>query len=104
MIVDALAFLLFLLPVPGWVATVILCTAAWRKPRIAALTERAATAVILSIGATLIAFLGSAHLARRTVDPDMALGALAIACVLVSVPSMLWLAHYIRGDFGRDGS
>lgn len=101
MVIDAIAFLLFLLPVPGWVATLILLAAAMRKPRIAALTERAVAAVVLSGAASLVAFLGSARLARRPVDPDEAVIILAIVCLAISIPSLIWLVRFLRGDFGR---
>lgn len=101
MALDAIALLLFLLPVPGWVATLILVTAALRKPRIPALSERAIAAVVLSGAASLVAFLGSARLARRPVDADVAVGLLAVACLLISVPSLIWLLRFLRGDFGK---
>lgn len=101
MILDAIAFLLFLLPVPGWVATLILLSAALRKPRIPALTERALAAVVLSGAASLVAFLGSARLAHRPVDPDLAVLMLALVCFAISVPSLVWLARFLRGDFGK---
>lgn len=101
MVIDAVALVLFLMPVPGWGATLILLAAATRKPRIAALTERAIAAVVLSGAASLVAFLGSARLAHRPVDPDEAVVILAVVCLAISVPSLIWLVRFLRGDFGR---
>lgn len=98
---DGLAVLLFFLPVPGWAATLILLSAALRRPRIAALTERAFASVILSGAASLAAALGFARLGRVPVDRDLATLVLAAICLAVSVPALLWLAKFVRGDFGR---
>lgn len=99
-LIDGIAFLLFLLPVPGWSATLILLAAALRKPRIPALSERALAAVILSGAASLAAYLGSLRLTRTTVDPDIAVIILATICLAVSIPSLIWLVRFLRGDFG----
>ena len=101
MIIDALALLLFVLPVPGWVATVILVRAALHRPRIAALSERAFAAVVLSGAATVAAYLASARLGLRDLDTGVAIVLLAAVEVAVSVPSVIWLVRFLRGDFGR---
>ena len=97
---DVLAALLFVAPIPGWSSTVILVAVALRKPRIAALTERAIAAVILSFVATIAAILGFARLGRVPVDRDIALLALAIICIGVSAPAVVWLWQFVRGAFG----
>lgn len=97
---DVLAAALFLAPIPGWTATVILVAAALRPPRIAALTERAITSVVLSLAATAAAVLGFARLSRTPVDRDLVLLALAFVCFAVSIPAVVWLARFVRGDFG----
>lgn len=101
MTLDIIALVLFFLPVPGWVATVILLAAAIRKPRIPALTERAFAAVVLSGAASLAAYLASTRLGLRQISPDVAVVLLVSICVAVSVPSVIWLVRFLRGDFGR---
>lgn len=101
-VVDGLAVLLFLAPVPGWTATVILMSAALRQPRIAALTERAFASVLLSGAASLAAALGFARLGRVPVDRDLATITLALICIAVSIPAVVWLATFLRGGFRGD--
>lgn len=101
MFLDGAAVVLFLLPVPGWAATVILVAAARRRPRITALTERAIAAFILSAGASLAAFLASARLAGRPIPGDVAIAILALIAIIVSVPQVVWLLRYLNGGFGR---
>lgn len=99
---DILAFVLFLAPVPGWSATIILVAAALRRPRIAALTERAVTAVILSTAATALAVLGFARLGRVTVDRDIVTLVLAFVALAVSAPAVVWLVAFLKGSFRGD--
>jgi hypothetical protein len=100
-LVNLAALVLFLAPVPGWVATVILLAAALRKPRIAALTERAFAAVILSGAASAAAYLASARLGLRDVDNGLAVLLLIAICIAVSIPSLVWLSTFLKGGFGR---
>jgi hypothetical protein len=101
MILDGVALLLFLLPVPGWVATIILVTAARRRPAITSLSERATMAVLLSGAASAVAFLASARLAGRPIPPDTAALILIATCIAVSAPQLYWLWKFSRGEFGR---
>ena len=98
MIVDALAVLLILLPVADWLAAVILVRAARQKPPIHALTERAWSAVLLSIAATFAAILGFVRLQFLPIEREIAITMLALALVFVSIPALYWLWLYeVRG-------
>lgn len=98
---DVVAALLFVAPVPGWAVTLILVAAARQRPRIGALTERAAGSVVLSIAATLVAILGGARLGRVPIDRDVFLGVIVAVFALVSVPQFIWLQRFLSGGFGR---
>lgn len=101
MIIDTAAVLLFLLPVPGWVATVLLLVASFQDPKITALTERAQMAVVLSFAATGVALLAASRLSARGIPNELAIAILIGVFFAVSAPQLVWLFRFLRGDFGR---
>ena len=99
-IVDALAWVLLIAPVVDWIAVAILGYRSHRYPTIRTLRERAIAAIVLSLAATGIAYLAANRLHLVTVPNPTALGLLAGALVLVSVPNAYWLVLFASGRLG----
>lgn len=99
---DALAVLLVLLPAVDWMTALILISAARRHPGITALTERAHTALLLALSATLAGVLGLVRLGEVVLSNDLAIVLLGLSLVLVSLPALYWLVLYLTGRFGGD--
>jgi hypothetical protein len=97
-ILDAFAWLLCLLAVMDWTATVILVSVARRNPS-PVLQERAASSVVLTIGATAVALLGAAHLIGFDFDPIPNFAFFVLALITISVPQLVWTAGYFMGKF-----
>jgi hypothetical protein len=95
---DAISQLLIALCVLDWVVTGVLVSAALRLPE-AALEERAATSVVLSVAATAAAGLGAFRLGLVTFSPEVRLFLIVAVLVLVSVPQFVWLALLFLGRF-----
>ena len=95
---DAISWVLILLAFSDWVATVTLLRAA-RVLNEDALSERASTSVILSIGASGAAVLGGAHLLRIEVPSLPNLGLLVLGLIALSVPQLVWLVLLAAGRF-----
>ena len=93
-----LSWLFIALCVLDWWSAVILIRAALRL-RYLALEERAGTATILAIVASGVAVLGVERISG--VNFGQALNVVILVAVLggLSVPSVLWLIAYFRGEF-----
>lgn len=92
------SWILVILAVIDWLATTTLIRAALREKE-AALEERATAALILTFAASLVAFLALAYVFNVTVTDGLGTAALIGALMLLSVPQLLWLAAYERGQF-----
>lgn len=103
MILDAIAVILLILPPLDWLAAVVLTQVSRQHPDILALRERAVTAVILAIVATLAGLLAWARLGILPLSGGMALLVVAVGLILASVPSLYWLALLATGRFRIDG-
>lgn len=99
---DVLAVILVLLPVVDWATALMLLAAAHRNPGITALSERAHTALLLALSATLAGTLGLVRLGEVYIPNDVAILLLGISLVLVSLPALYWLVLYLTGRFGGD--
>lgn len=97
---DAIIVVVMLLPVVDWIVAAILVVAAWPKPRSTALTERAVSAVVLATAASMAAGLAYVRLNEIRIPNDLALVILASVMVGVSIPAIVWLFRFVRGDFG----
>ena len=95
---DVISWLLIVLAISDWIATVTLIRAA-RIVNEDALSERASTSVILSIGATGAAVLGGARLLHIEVPALPNLGLLVLGLVALSVPQLVWLVLLAAGRF-----
>jgi len=90
--------LLVILAVLGWISTAILIRAARKLPE-PALLERAAVAITLSVGATLVAIIAGAALTRASLPPGFAFAFLVGACVLLNLPQLVWVTVLATGRF-----
>jgi hypothetical protein len=99
--VNWLVVALGALTIASWASTFLLVRAAWQRPRIGALTERAVISVILSAFGTVCVFLvintdsGATFL---TLDVARAVFRLCLLAFLL-VP-VLWLGLYLRNGLG----
>jgi hypothetical protein len=96
---DLLIIALVLLPPFDWAVALILGWLTVRYPDILTLKERAITAWIIAIVSTVAALLAWARLGNVTIANDAAILLLAIALILVSVPSVFWLMLLLTGRF-----
>lgn len=99
--VDIAAFLLVPAAIVNVVSTVILVTAAIRH-RWPALEERAGVAVVLAVVACGAAVLALSRLRVFSLPSDLAISILVIGLLLVSVPSVVWLAAFWAGRFDEE--
>jgi len=95
---DDASRLLIALAAMDWVLTAMIYLAA-RRIAEPALTERAVASVILSIVASIAAFLGAARLGIVSLDNGTAVGLLVCALVLVSAPQVVWSLSLATGRF-----
>jgi hypothetical protein len=95
---DAVSWLLVVLALLDWCATMILVSLARRFPE-PALQERAATSIILTVGASAVALLGAAHLIGFDFDPVPNFTLFVVALITISVPQLVWTAGYVMGKF-----
>ena len=72
-------------------------------PGIRTLRERADTAKVLSVGASLAGFMGLVALQVIEVDRVTTITVLACLALVVSAPNLLWGALLVTGRF-RDGA
>ena len=92
---------LLALTVASWASTFLLVRAAWQKPRIGALTERAVISVILSTFGTVSVFLvlnsdtGASFLAA-----DLARNIFRLCLFAFLLVPVLWLGLYLRNGLG----
>ena len=98
MSLDVVATALIMLAAFDWAVTMMLVIAA-RHVGEPALTERAATSVVLTFGATLGAILGMVVLADVTLPRGFGLSLIALAFAIISVPQVLWLVSWMNGKF-----
>lgn len=90
----ALAFL-------DWVVAGVLVVAAWRH-RWGALIDRALTALLLALSATIAAVLGLNRAIPLGLPRETAIALLVVAMILISVPAVLWVYAFLAGKFGGD--
>lgn len=96
-----LALALYLLPIVGWPSTVILIRAALRRPRIAALTERAVVAVILSTTVTIYAVLTlNTENGYPLFGSDIGRAIVRVFMIVLGLIPVLWAALYFGDRFG----
>ena len=100
-VLDVLATILFVLAIVNVASTVVLVAAAWRH-HWPALEERATVAVILAAAAICGAILGLNRLHVLSLNTEQSLAVLALALILISVPSLVWLAAFLIGRFDGD--
>lgn len=98
-----LAWVILVLGSVGWFCSAVLVTAAIRKPRIGALTERAFLGILLALFATV------AGIAALNTDANAALFPVELARVLVrvliialEVVPVVWVYLYFTGRLGGD--
>lgn len=101
---DLLALLTYALLAPAWVSTAILLMAAWKRPRIGALTERAAIAFVIAVFLTAIAVI------VYNTESDQSLFAVEVARVVFRVSVLFlglvpvgWCLLWLAGRLGESG-
>ena len=92
------SWILVVLAVIDWIATVILIRAAF-SVKAAALEERATASLILTIAASLIAGLALAYVFSFKLPDGVGTAALVGALLLLSLPQVVWVLAYERGKF-----
>jgi hypothetical protein len=97
-VMDTLAVVLIALAIANVGSTTILVLAAARH-RWPALEERATVAVVLAVIAAGAATLGLVRLRILDLSSEASVAVLAVGLVLVSVPSIVWLAAFLTGRF-----
>lgn len=95
---DAISWMLIVMAIADWIATVTLLYAA-RLVREPALSERATTSVVLSLGASAVAVLGAAHLLRVEIPSAPNLGLLVLGLMALSIPQLIWVVMLAMGRF-----
>jgi hypothetical protein len=95
---DQLARFLIILPVGGWVATVLLWAGSLAEPHLLVLRERAVAAAVLSVCGTIIAVLGLDRLLSFGLPSLLVSLAIIGVFIALSIPSYIWLALYWLGD------
>ena len=98
MTLDDVSRLLIVLAAVDWALTAMIYIAA-RRISEPSLTERATTSVILSIIASIAAYLGAARLGVVAVDNGTATVLLVTALCLVSLPQFIWSISLAAGRF-----
>lgn len=98
MSLEDVSRLLIVLAAADWMFTAVIYVTA-RRLREPALTERATTSAILSVIATIAAWLGAARLGIVALDNGTAVGLLAVALILVSAPQFIWTISLAAGRF-----
>lgn len=106
-VLDAIAFVLVLIPVIDWLSVAVLTRAAGaarrRFGRVPGyLSERRRVATIIALSATLGAVLGVSRLLHGWLPADVGLGILVMILALPSLANALWLWQVLRGDFGGE--
>jgi hypothetical protein len=102
---NGLSLLLIALPVWDWRAAWLLCRAAYKRPRIEALTASAVTSLATATAATLAAFLGLNRIeavvtgnAAGFIPTWLALLLLAAALVVISLPNIYKVRLFRRWE------
>ena len=98
MTIEVWAWLLVILAIADWGATVTLVRAALRIHE-SALEERATAAVILTIAASGAGLLSLAFLAKIQLPAGLGTALLVAILLLVSLPQLIWYAAYRNGRF-----
>ena len=94
----AAAAIIILLPF-DWVTAVILAWVSHQHPAILTLRERSVTAWIIALAGTIAAVLATVQFGVVSMRTQDALVLVALALVLMSLPSLLWLTMLVRGRF-----
>lgn len=92
------SYLLILLAVVDWIATVVLLRAS-RRVREPALDERVVASTILSFAATCIAILAVAFILEFDLPDGSGTAILVAAVLLMSLPQLVWFVAYRLGRF-----
>lgn len=97
-----LAFLIFALLPFAWTSTVVLIWAARRKPRIGALTERAAIAFVIAVFLTAIAIIVWNTESDRILFPtEVARVVFRITVLGLGLIPVAWVILWWTGRLGR---
>ena len=97
--IDALAWLLLVLPAVDWTVAVYLTVLSRRRPDILTLRERAFAAAVCAVVASIAGMLSLVRLGLLHLDNGQAIGFLALALVISSVPNLAWLVLLLTGRF-----
>ena len=105
MTADGLLSVLVVVLVPfSWISAVILVRAARHKPRIGALTERAAIAIAIAVMVTAGGLLTINRTADHAFFPvDAARVVFSIAIIVVGAVPLAWTWLWVTGGLGEDG-
>ena len=95
---DVISWALIALCIVDWFATVILVRAALRIKE-AALEERAAVSVLLSIGASAASVIALGHILGYDLPAGWAFVLLAAGLTVLSVPQLIWVVAFLGGRF-----
>lgn len=97
--IDVLTWLIGVAPIVDWAVALVLLGLAVRYSSVLTLRERAMTAFILALVATIGSSLAGARLGMFAIPNELALLLLAIAIVGVSIPAVVWLLLLVTGRF-----
>jgi len=93
--------IILVLALIGWVFTAILARAAWIRPRISTLSERALAGIVISTFSTLYGLVASnTDLGFVTFDSDTVRSILRILVLVVGLLPIVWGALYLSGHLG----
>jgi hypothetical protein len=102
---DGLLSVLVVILVPfSWVSAVVLAHAAYQRPRIGALTERAVVAVAIAVMVTAGGLLTVNRTSDHSLFPvDIARIVFSLAVIAVGSVPLAWTYLWFRGRLGEDG-
>jgi hypothetical protein len=92
---------LVLLALASWVSTALLLRAAWKRPRIGALTERATIAVVLAIfGSVCVVLVLNTDSGHALIPVEAALILFRICLLILLLIPTYWLVLYLTNRLG----
>jgi hypothetical protein len=101
MLEHVLPIALVILALSSWFSTALLLRAAWLRPRIGALTERAAIAVILAIFWTVcVVLVLNTDSGHALIPLDVALVVFRICLLILLLIPTYWLWLYLSNRLG----
>lgn len=101
MLERILIAVLVLLALTSWFSTTLLLRAAWKRPRIGALTERAAIAVVLAIfGSVCVVLVLNTEAGGALIQLEAARFLFRVCLVILLLIPAYWLVLYLTNRLG----